>query len=69
FGDFLWFLEKFCTFRSAYARNRNRKGRVNRPGQTGQQVPTGRELRLFFFSLVFSAKNQELCIDIRSFIR
>ncbi|WP_320955634.1 hypothetical protein, partial [Hungatella effluvii] len=61
--------EKSCALRIANTLQSHRKGRVNRPGQTGQQVPTGRELRLFFFSLVFSAKNQELCIDIRSFIR
>ncbi|EFC94701.1 hypothetical protein CLOSTHATH_07120, partial [Hungatella hathewayi DSM 13479] len=35
FGDFHWFLEKFCTFRSAYARNRNGKGREKRQSQSG----------------------------------
>ena len=37
FGHFPWFLERFCTFRSAYARNRNWKGRINYRYKAGQQ--------------------------------
>ena len=36
FGDFPWLLEKSCTFRTAYARNRNKKARVNRQHQTAE---------------------------------
>ncbi|RGJ01411.1 hypothetical protein DXD79_18590, partial [Hungatella hathewayi] len=41
FGNFPWFLEKFCTFRSAYPRNLNWKPRISQPGQTGKQRSTG----------------------------
>ena len=41
FGNFPWFLEKFCTFRSAYPRNLNWKPRISQPGQTGKRRPTG----------------------------
>ncbi|EFC96162.1 hypothetical protein CLOSTHATH_05652, partial [Hungatella hathewayi DSM 13479] len=37
FGDFSWFLEKFCTFRSTYARNRNWKDRRKRRSQSGRR--------------------------------
>ncbi|WP_320933943.1 hypothetical protein, partial [Hungatella effluvii] len=35
FGDFHWLLEKSCTFRTAYARNRNWKGPGNKSAGPG----------------------------------
>ncbi|MFR1896919.1 hypothetical protein, partial [Hungatella sp.] len=39
FGDFHWFLEKSCTFRTAYARNRSWEPGGNRQNRTRRRQP------------------------------
>ena len=56
FGNFPWFLEKFCTFRSAYPRNLNWKRPMSQPGPTGKQRTTG----LWTATQIVSKKKQWL---------